>query len=749
MSKDSTAYKAVLLAILCAVCGLLLSGINALTAPIIAKNQLATVMASLEQIYPGGEFTEAEFDDPSGLIQGVYKSPGNGTIYKIHNVGYNSNGFTFMVAFNEDGSVGGFLPIEHNETDGFGARCFQDDYTATINGLTSSDPVPLLSGATLTSTAIQQGIDAAKALFNADAGISYDPNAVAEPSAPEAPKISFSDDFANTEPEAEEVSNDGTTAVYSVKAGGFSFLNEKGNKNEAEITLDVPSGTVKSVKVTKFSDTPGIGDNATSDSALKAYEGLKAGDSVDGVSGATFTSKSIAAMVKSALDKLAGGGTSAAEKPAEEKPAEETAAVAKYPETEPEVEEVSNDGTTAVYRVKTGGFSFLNENGDKNEAEITIDVPSGTVKSITVDTFSDTAGIGDKATAEDYLKKFIGVSDPETVDSVSGATFTSNSVKSMIQSVLDKLKGLNAGTSAAEPEAAETTAPVETASVSKYAETKPEAETVSNDGSTAKFRTKSGGFSFLNENGDKNEAEVEVDVPTGKVKSVKVTKFSDTPGIGDKATDDSWLSKFVGVSDPDEVDNVSGATFTSKSIKGMIQSALDQVKSSDPAAAAPAASAPDQTAAVPEETKAPEASAAPETTDKGDSQQTVSRFKETEPELEEVSNDGKTAVYRIKSGGFSFLNEKGEKNEGEIEIDVPTRTVKSIKITKFSDTAGIGDKATADDFLSKFAGKKDADDVDGVSGATFTSNSVKAMIQSSIDKTEAPAAALPNTEAGK
>ncbi len=170
MSKDSTAYKAVLLAILCALCGLLLSGINALTAPLIAKNRLATELASLEQIYPGASFEEVSFDDPSGLIQGVYRAPGKGMVYKIHNTGYNSNGFTFMLAFNEDGSVGGFVPIEHNETDGFGARCFQDDYTNTINGLTSSDVAPLLSGATLTSTAIQQGFEAAKALFNNEVG---------------------------------------------------------------------------------------------------------------------------------------------------------------------------------------------------------------------------------------------------------------------------------------------------------------------------------------------------------------------------------------------------------------------------------------------------------------------------------------------------------------------------------------------------------------------------------------------------
>ncbi|MBQ9153886.1 MAG: hypothetical protein IJ130_08720 [Solobacterium sp.] len=93
MNKDSTAYKAILLAILCAICGLLLSGVNAVTAPIIAKNRLATELASLEQIYPGADFEPVDdFDDPSGLIQGVYRSPGNGSIYYIHNIGYNSNG---------------------------------------------------------------------------------------------------------------------------------------------------------------------------------------------------------------------------------------------------------------------------------------------------------------------------------------------------------------------------------------------------------------------------------------------------------------------------------------------------------------------------------------------------------------------------------------------------------------------------------------------------------------------------------
>ncbi len=717
MKKDSTAYKAILLAILCALCGLVLSGINELTAPTIAKNRLATELASLEQIYPGADFEQIEFDDPSGLIQGVYKAPGKGMVYKIRNVGYNSNGFTFMVAFNEDGTIGGFLPIEQNETDGFGARCFEPEYTATINSLTSSDPVPLLSGATLTSGAIQQGIDAAKALFNSSAGISYDPSAQATP-AP-APALKFSlknEDFSKLEPEAEEISNDGKKAVFRTKSGGFSFLNEKGEKNEAEVTVNLDDGSVDSFRITKFADTAGIGDAAVTDEALAKFKGLKAGDDIDGVSGATFTSRSLAGMLKSVFDKL-GGGSSAA------------APVSKYAECEPEVEEISNDGTTAKFRVKSGGFGFQNENGDKNEAEIEIDLPSGTVKSFTLTKFADTEGIGDTATTDEQLAKFVGVSDPEEVDTVSGATFTGNSLKGMLQSVLDKLKSSKPEDTAAAPAEAEVhSGPDQTAPVSKYAECEPEVEEISNDGTTAKFRVKSGGFGFQNENGDKNEAEVEIDLPSGTVKSFTLTKFADTEGIGDTATTDEQLAKFVGVSDPEEVDTVSGATFTGNSLKGMLQSVLDKLKSSKP-----------------EET-----AAAPAKEEKG-SDAAPLKYAECEPEVEELSNDGKTAKFRVRSGGFSFLNGGGDKNEAEIEVDVPSRTIRSFKITKFSDTDGIGDAATAEDILSRFTGVSDPDEVDTVSGATFTSKSVKSMVESVLSKvkSETSPAALPATETGK
>ncbi len=167
MNREGTMYKVVLLGALCAVCGLLLAGVNAITEPIISEAAIANEKANLEKIYPGASFAAVDYSDDSGMVTGAYSAEGKGMIYKIHAVGYNADGFDFLLAFNEDGSVGGFQVLEENETAGFGKRCFEDDYVSQINALTSSDTAPLLSGATLTSTGIQKGFNAAKALFEA------------------------------------------------------------------------------------------------------------------------------------------------------------------------------------------------------------------------------------------------------------------------------------------------------------------------------------------------------------------------------------------------------------------------------------------------------------------------------------------------------------------------------------------------------------------------------------------------------
>ena len=84
----------------------------------------------------------------------------------LKNYGYASTPFTFLIAFNNDGTVAGYQVLSSSETSGFGSRCFEEDYSNQVKALTSADAFPLLSGATLTSTGVTNGIDAAKAHFN-------------------------------------------------------------------------------------------------------------------------------------------------------------------------------------------------------------------------------------------------------------------------------------------------------------------------------------------------------------------------------------------------------------------------------------------------------------------------------------------------------------------------------------------------------------------------------------------------------
>lgn len=433
LDHNSALYKACLLGALCAVCGLLLSVANAITAPIIAENALATIKASLEEIYPGATFNDVTDkyigEDETGLIDGIYEAEGKGYIFTLHGIGYNSNGFTFMVGFDNDGKVSGYTALEQQETSGIGARAFEADYINTITSLTSSDPVPLLSGATLTSTAVAKGIDAAKAVFNGLQGISYDPNAQAAAPEPEEQQPFGAEDYTKTAVTCEEISNDGAEAVYHCTAKGFE------GTNEADVTIDLDTGTIKSIVITAFNDTVGVGDAATSDSALANYAGKGLSDVVDSTTGASFTSLSIRAMAANALSaatgtELAGG------KDAPSASAGSGIGSEDYSANEVTCRVYSNtDPAAFVYQCSAKGYEGT------NKALITVDTTKGTITKIEVTEFNDTTGVGDAAISESELARYAGASLDTAVDSTSGASFTSASIRAMAAAALNAAAG--------------------------------------------------------------------------------------------------------------------------------------------------------------------------------------------------------------------------------------------------------------------------------------------------------------------
>lgn len=433
LDHNSALYKACLLGTLCAICGLLLSIVNSITAPIIAENALATIKASLEEIYPGATFNDVTDKyigmDETGLIDGIYEAEGKGYIFTLHGIGYNSNGFTFMAGFDNDGKVSGYTALEQQETSGIGSRAFDPEYADQILALTSSDPVPLLSGATLTSTAVQKGIDAAKAVFNQLQGISYDPDAVAETPEPEAQQPFGAEDYSKTAVTCEEVSNDGALAVYHCTAKGFE------GTNEADVTIDLDTGTISSIVITAFNDTEGIGDAATGEAELSRYAGKGLSDVVDSTSGASFTSLSIRAMAASALSaatgtELAGGSEAPSASGGSGIGSED------YTDNSVTCRVYTNlDPAAFVYECSAMGYHGI------NKALITVDTTKGTITSIEVTEFNDTEGIGDAAVSESELARYAGATLDTAVDSTSGATFTSKSIRAMAAAALNAASG--------------------------------------------------------------------------------------------------------------------------------------------------------------------------------------------------------------------------------------------------------------------------------------------------------------------
>lgn len=111
-------------------------------------------------------------------------------------------------------------------------------------------------------------------------------------------------------------------------------------------------------------------------------------------------------------------------------------------------------------------------------------------------------------------------------------------------------------------------------------------------------------------------------------------------------------------------------------------------------------------------------------------------------EAEEISNDGSVATYHCTARGFGLLDPDGiashtgheySRNEMDVTVDLATGTVTDVVLTHFGDTEGIGDIATQEGVLAGHVGKILNDEVDCVTSATYTSESIAAMLQAALN----------------
>lgn len=154
---------------------LALAGVNYLTKDIIASIQADKLQAAIEEVLPGGgEKMPAEaYTDETKLVSAVYAGE-NGYAVEVKPMGFNGE-ITMMVGVSSEGKVLGIAVVSQAETAGLGAeaaansnkgQAFRDQFVGLDGKLAVGNDggvIDAISGATITSRAVVEGVNAALA----------------------------------------------------------------------------------------------------------------------------------------------------------------------------------------------------------------------------------------------------------------------------------------------------------------------------------------------------------------------------------------------------------------------------------------------------------------------------------------------------------------------------------------------------------------------------------------------------------
>lgn len=143
---------------ICAIMAILLGITNAITAPLIEKNQSAKENAALLEVLPEGVgFERLDLTKHEGLpetVVEVYSEQGGGFVVKLETTGYGS-GMVIMCGINPDLTVSGTKCISSNETLGYEKTYGENLVGKDIDTIGS---VETISGATKTTEAYRSAV---------------------------------------------------------------------------------------------------------------------------------------------------------------------------------------------------------------------------------------------------------------------------------------------------------------------------------------------------------------------------------------------------------------------------------------------------------------------------------------------------------------------------------------------------------------------------------------------------------------
>ena len=141
-----------------------------MTDPVIQEAKIASEKENLVKIYTSGEEFKAVETNLSDYpaLQAVYEASSGGSVkgyvYKCSVTGYGgaSTPIVYLIALDKDGTYKGYEVIDASgETNGFGSKVKDQPFKDGIVGKNIGDSIDTLSGATISSSAVVDGIEQA------------------------------------------------------------------------------------------------------------------------------------------------------------------------------------------------------------------------------------------------------------------------------------------------------------------------------------------------------------------------------------------------------------------------------------------------------------------------------------------------------------------------------------------------------------------------------------------------------------
>ena len=177
--EPGVAAMIIVLSVICLVVAALLGIINGITAPLIAENNNKTIQESLQVVMPADSYGQVEFSDESVTIDtgtavpvlGVYQAGEEGYVVEVNGFG---GAIDMMAGINSAGEVTGIAIISQSETSGLGSKDTDPDWQAQFQGATDvvsvtkdGGTINAITGSTITSRAVCDGVNAARAVVEA------------------------------------------------------------------------------------------------------------------------------------------------------------------------------------------------------------------------------------------------------------------------------------------------------------------------------------------------------------------------------------------------------------------------------------------------------------------------------------------------------------------------------------------------------------------------------------------------------